>query len=444
MLIIPIGREDDELRRQPSVTYALIALNTLFFLMFCLQSTDLDRSRLIRSWRSTISYLRDRPYLRPPQPAANLLPSDLRHRVARPDPSVEDWQRAREQDTLDEMAAELRLLHEDVADVRMAYVPAVGDPFTIFTSMFLHAGLLHLVGNMLFLFAVAPFVEDAYGKAVFLLLYLTGGVAATLAFGARYPNLLTPLVGASGAVSAVMGVYLVLFARSRLRFLFIPIVFLPMWHFRFSAPALVVLPIWFLEQIVSIPMEGGSGVAVTAHVAGFAYGLLFALAWKAMRFERRLTRATTEEEQPSSTAALRLALEQAVFHENAAGIDTAATRLAAALESAKDGRSMRDLIVELDPTSSVHHLPQFTSRAAAFAERTGDRPLAIALYEHLCRTEAASGSVVPALVKLAMLRKSKGDIAGAREALARASAHPACSPEWRRRIDSTMAMISAG
>jgi hypothetical protein len=203
----------------------------------------------------------------------------------------------------------------------------------------------------------------------------------------------------------------------------------------------VVLPIWFLEQLVSIPMESGSGVAVTAHAAGFAYGVLFVLGLKLFRVEKRLNPVATKPGGVPDTEDLRGALDEARFRESAPEIDVAAARLAMAFESSKDGRAMRELIIELNPTESVLPLPKFVALAAAFAERTGDRPLAISLYEHLCRSEAASPAVVPALVRLAMLRKSKGDVSGARDALGRALAHPACSPEWRRRIDNTLSMI---
>ncbi|HUP49599.1 MAG TPA: rhomboid family intramembrane serine protease [Thermoanaerobaculia bacterium] len=477
MLILPIGREKGILQRHAWVTYSLVALNIVFFLLFCTGSTDQERGELVRGWRSMISYLRDRPYLRPPVAAAHLLPSGLRDRTPRPDPSVAEWKVSREQTTLDEMAADVRRRHYEVADVRLAYVPAVGAPHTVLTSMFLHAGLLHLIGNMIFLLAVAPFVEDVYGRPLFIVLYLTGGIGATLAFAARYPNLVAPLLGASGAVAAVMGAYLVRFALSRLDFLLIPIIFLPTWHFRFSAPALVVLPIWFLEQLVSIPMEGGSGVAVTAHVAGFGYGFLFALLMKVTKVESRLVQPVIEKkttwradprldralaafggndvetarrevtallsERPSDTGALRLALDIARSRDEHAAVDQLGARLLSAHAAAGETVAVRDLIDELPPSAAAQPLPQFLARAAAFAERTGDRPLAISLYERLCEADATVNAI-PSLVKLANLRRSKGDIGGAREALVRALDHPACSPEWRRKIDNTLSIITAG
>lgn len=478
MLIVPVGREQGSLQRQAWITWSLAGLNVVFFLLFCTGPTDRERSELIRSWRSTITYLRERPYLRLPVHTAPLMPKDLRDRAPRPDPSVPDWKRWKEQNEVDAMAAGLVRLYAEVDDVRMAYVPAVGSWWTLFTSMFLHGGLMHLIGNLLFLLAVAPFVEDAFGRPLFLVLYVSAGVVATLAFGAMYPDLVVPLVGASGAIAGVMGAYLVRFALSRLEFLFIPILFLPMWNFRFAAPALVVLPLWFLEQIVSIPMEGGSGVAVTAHVAGFVYGLAFAVLLRLSRVEKKIVQpsiakqtswkadprldralaafamndaATTRRElapvlaeQPSNPDALRLGLDLALFQDETATIDGYGARLLSAYAEHRDADSARRLILELEPLAADRRMPQFLSRAASFAERTGDRPLAISLYERLCDAEAATANVIPSLVKLATLRRSKGDVGGAKEALGRALDHPQCSPEWRRKIDHTMSMIASG
>ncbi|HSP34509.1 MAG TPA: rhomboid family intramembrane serine protease, partial [Thermoanaerobaculia bacterium] len=270
MTVIPIGREDAGLHGQSWVTYALMALNVIAFLLFCAGSSARDEGKVIRDWRETIVYLHDRPYLSVPPQVADLMPAQLRQRKPAEDPAVPDYRIAKEEDELRDMANELRHEYDALPDVRNAYVPAIGWSPAIVTSMFLHAGWLHLIGNMLFLFATAPILEDLLGSVLFSLLYLSGGIVATVAYGLRYPDSVIPLVGASGAISAVLGAYLVCFATSRLRFLLIPLMI------RFTLPAIVVLPFWFLAQLVASPAEEGSGVAVTAHIGGFTYGLIFA------------------------------------------------------------------------------------------------------------------------------------------------------------------------
>lgn len=470
MIVVPLGREEAVLQRHAWVTYVLIALNVAAFFLFCIGATDEQRITLMRSWHETISYLRDRPYLTVPWQAADLMPREIRQRPQSAALPVTDWQAAKEQKIANEMGAELRQLYDSVDDIRLAYVPAVGSISTIFTSMFLHAGLWHLLGNMFFLFATAPFVEDVFGRLLFSILYLTGGVLATLGFAWRYPNSVIPLVGASGAIAAVMGAYLVRFALSRLRFLLVPIVFLPFWNFRFSLPALVVLPLWFLEQVVSIPAEGDSGVAVTAHVAGFAYGLLFAGIIRVAGIERRFIKPAIDKEiasiadprlergvaafhrgdlqtanrevkallaeRPKDIDALRLALDLALKTRDPKTIDPLAVRLLDRYAAANERELATDLIAELRGTESLR---RFLDRAAMLLERWGDRDQAMVLLERLAKTEGETA--LPAMVKLAMMRRSAGDTAGARATLERALAQPQCSPEWKRRIENTLTQL---
>ncbi|HEV8435079.1 MAG TPA: rhomboid family intramembrane serine protease [Thermoanaerobaculia bacterium] len=440
MLIVPVGRGESILRRNAWATYALVVTNVLFFLLFCVPSSDQQRVELMHSWRSAVTYLRDRPYLSVPPYMASLVPADLRDRVPRPDPSVPDWRASKEQDEIGEMARDVYERYSAAPDVRMAYIPALREPSTMLTSMFLHGGWMHLAGNMLFLLAIGPFIEMAYGRALFVSLYLTGGIAGALGFSAMHPNLMQPLVGASGAIAALMGAYLFRFALSHIDFLFIPIAFVPMWNYRFSIRAIFILPIWFLAQLVSIPMEGDSGVAVTAHVAGFLYGFAFVLLLRVIRLGRG-ARPEIAKQPVVHTVELRAALDRALTTGVGESIDAASASLFAGYCTAADSKSAGDLILEMQPVFESDRMPQFLSRAAAFAERTGDRPQAIALFERLCEVEAASANVVPSLVKLAMLRRTKGDVLGAREALNRALSHPHCSTEWRRRVENTLLMM---
>ena len=130
-----------------------------------------------------------------------------------------------------------------------------------FVSMFLHGGLLHLLGNMWFLWIFGNNVEEAYGRLKYLAMYLLAGAAATALFVAKNPDNTTPLIGASGAIAGVLGSYVVLFPRH----LVISIVF----FFLLPIPALVFLGFWFLGQFAI----NDPGVAWEAHVAGFVFGM---------------------------------------------------------------------------------------------------------------------------------------------------------------------------
>ena len=147
--------------------------------------------------------------------------------------------------------------------------------FDIITSMFMHGGLMHLIGNMLFLWIFADNIEATIGNIRFLLFYILGGVVA--AFVHIYVASGTgciPMVGASGAISAILGAYLVMFPKSRVKMLFLIKIF--------YIPAFLFLGFWIMEQLLSAfttfdifgdPEEGG-GVAFWAHIGGFVFGLI--------------------------------------------------------------------------------------------------------------------------------------------------------------------------
>ena len=143
---------------------------------------------------------------------------------------------------------------------------------TVLTSMFLHGGLMHLVGNMWFLFIFGDNVEDRFGHGKYLVMYLLAGIAAALMHVLSAPNSAIPTVGASGAIAGVMGGYLLLYPHARVMAL------IPLGLFTriVPVPAVFFLGFWFLLQIFSGLVENGGlggGVAWWAHVGGFAMGL---------------------------------------------------------------------------------------------------------------------------------------------------------------------------
>lgn len=156
-----------------------------------------------------------------------------------------------------------------------ALVPGISDPATYVTSQFLHGGFMHLAGNMLFLWIFGDNMEDQMGHFGFLAFYLVGGIGAGLAQTASDPGSMIPMVGASGAIAAVMGGYLLLFPKAKVDVLFIFIVFFRI----FAIPAWIVLGIWFGLQLFSgaaTPADAG-GVAHWAHAGGFIVGLVLTL-----------------------------------------------------------------------------------------------------------------------------------------------------------------------
>ncbi|HEX5899959.1 MAG TPA: rhomboid family intramembrane serine protease [Solirubrobacteraceae bacterium] len=147
---------------------------------------------------------------------------------------------------------------------------------TVFTGMFTHAGLLHLGGNMLFLWIFGNNVEDAMGPVRFIAFYLLGGLAALALQVAIGPDSVVPTLGASGAIAGVLGGYIVLYPRARV----LTLIFLIIFFTFIEIPAYLFLFIWFAQQAIfgavdlTTPSGDGGGVAYFAHVGGFAFGLL--------------------------------------------------------------------------------------------------------------------------------------------------------------------------
>jgi membrane associated rhomboid family serine protease len=142
--------------------------------------------------------------------------------------------------------------------------------------MFMHASIIHIGGNMIFLWIFGDNVERAMGRVKYLLFYLVGGLAATALQVAVGPNSTAPTLGASGAIAAVLGAYIVLYPRAKV----LTLVFIIFLFTVIELPAWVMLGVWFAEQAVfgaaglTNPTGGGSGVAYFAHVGGFVFGLL--------------------------------------------------------------------------------------------------------------------------------------------------------------------------
>jgi membrane associated rhomboid family serine protease len=170
---------------------------------------------------------------------------------------------------------------------RWAFVPRrfladpAGDLPTLFTAMFMHAGWMHLIGNMLYLWIFGDNVEDRFGHARFLIFYLVCGLAATFAQLAFSADSAVPNLGASGAVAGVLGAYLLLYPRGQVRVM--------MGRGVVPAPALVVIGLWFALQLfsgigsVASNVDDGGGVAYMAHVGGFVAGFLLTFALRGKR-----------------------------------------------------------------------------------------------------------------------------------------------------------------
>ncbi len=243
-MVIPI-HDRNPLRRTPVVTFALVVLNVVFFLLSPISASQSDANPC-----------RQAAFL--DQYAA--VPYELTH----------DRQLGRVP------TGEVRSVHGQEVQCATGKPDYQKSPFlSVLYAMFLHAGWLHLLGNMLFLWIFGNNVEDRFGRLKFLLFYLFCGYVAAYGFALASPDSTTPLLGASGAIAGVLGAYLIMFPRARVWVLVPFLFFIPL-----LLPAWLVLGGWFLLQWLYSSGHTGSGVgdvAYLAHVVGFVAGAIIAL-----------------------------------------------------------------------------------------------------------------------------------------------------------------------
>ena len=314
---IPIGNENSTVRRLPVVTFGIIAVNVLIFLG---SFTIIIRQQAAIQERYTEihQFLERNPTLLEDEETRKKLIDA--HLASKEEFAVYDEQRKRtgafedeDMDIFDKLhLAELRIEMDSkiagfkkVKESNLYYSLGIAPngkwkAYQLLTHMFMHGGWLHLIGNMFFFFAIGFSLEDLWGRSLFLGFYILAGVAACL------PQLIwpesVPAIGASGAISAAMGAFLVRLPKTKIKIGWVLMLFLIPNIIRFLIsgrkffgvvliPAFVFMPYYFMVQVASFWLEkqsgGTSGVAFSVHIAGFIFGALFALTLKSSKIEEK-------------------------------------------------------------------------------------------------------------------------------------------------------------
>jgi membrane associated rhomboid family serine protease len=315
VILLPIRHETWTLRGLPWVTFGIMAACALATLAVQVNSSSgetyahqLDQLR---------SHYFEHPYLQLDKTHEEAVfdgmdearRADLRSRSRTADSPVDPKRRRSEQLELERRERALVAALADDPLNRWGLAPARLDPITLLTSLFLHASWIHLLGSLLILYLVGPFVEHVWGRPLYALLYLTSGLVASAAWVYARPGSPIVFVGASGAISGPMGAFVMRYWRSDVRY-FYSILFLI--GGTFLVPGWTLLPIWFIEQLYFAsltPAEAG-GVAFVAHAAGFGFGVVAALLYQATGLERRYV-APRIESQPSAAVVSKPALDRA-------------------------------------------------------------------------------------------------------------------------------------
>jgi membrane associated rhomboid family serine protease len=306
-LLIPIRHENMSARRWPVITVGLIALNTLIFLatqstlqqespelgkakahilLLAAQHPELkladNEQKLVDSFRA--SYPAE--WARTQSPTLDVVDAwDAQMRMAE-DP-------ARLQSMMDDLADQYSKLSTAAISEQYAFVPAHPNPISYLTANFLHGGWLHLIGNMWFLWLAGFVLEDVWGRWLYTAFYLVAGAAALQIHAWANTGSIIPTLGASGAVAALMGAFLVRFPKMKIEMLWL---FGLGRTYRFQSPAYWLLPLWLLAEVFYGTIFGAtSSVAHWAHVGGFVFGALGALAIQHSGLERTINRGIEEK-----------------------------------------------------------------------------------------------------------------------------------------------------
>jgi membrane associated rhomboid family serine protease len=329
-MLLPIGSDQTTVRRMPWVSFSIIALCVVVFILILIAPGD--QGAIVEAELRAVMYYVERPYLELDPGLKGYLYYSLRQigdddPVPPPDPA----RLLVEQRELDRLVDGYFAARDSLPFWRWGLVPADMEIGDLVTHTFIHAGLLHLIGNLFIFYLVGPAMEDVWGRPLFAVFYVLSGAVAALVFVARYPDLMEPLIGASGAVAGVMGAFAIRYWNSRITFFYF-VWMIRMYQGTFTAPAGLMLGLWAAGELafamglwafVSIADLGNVGFL--AHVGGFVFGVGFAYLVAALKIEERFVDPVVERreivhEADAVEACLELA-EQGRWDEAMAGLE---------------------------------------------------------------------------------------------------------------------------
>jgi membrane associated rhomboid family serine protease len=341
VILLPIGHDDSAVRRQPWVTYTLMATCLVALLATNGRVEDAQarateaEQRLVaavQAWAET-PYLHLDPQVRRKLPASAVEQLEaLRERFAAAPHEIERFEVAAKQAEFDagvrEALADLEAAERDHPYLAHGLRPGAITAWGLLAHMFMHAGWLHLLGNLFMLFMAGPALEDRWGRPLFAVAYGLSGIGGALLFAALSSDPNIPLVGASGAIAGVFGAFLVRFWSTQIRFWYLLWFGFRVFTGTFSRPAYMMLPLWLANEVLqawlSSALDIRGGVANTAHIGGFLVGGGAALAARALQLDVRFDRAI----EAKTTALGNLAVVEALALRDQGDLTGAIRKLA--------------------------------------------------------------------------------------------------------------------
>lgn len=424
MLIVPVSGKIGW-KNPPVVTLALLIVNCLVFFLF--QFND-DESRMaaeqfyLDSGLAAIEVPRYFDYLEAAGKGADshLAPDEMDDQalmevhfemetdadfimrlmqgkvISDQDPEYENW-------------SVLRRTYEEKRDRSIAFAyglrPAHPRVDTFFAYMFLHGGVGHLVGNMIFLWVLGCMLEMGSGRILFVVIYLLSGLASAGLFVLIYPTSTIPLVGASGAIAGLMGAYTVLYGTKKVS------IFYSLGFFFNTAtvPAIVLLPVWLANECYQLFFSGASHVAYVAHIGGLAGGAILAFAGERLV---GVDRDSFEEAPEDKVSPL---MDQALQHLGDLEMDQAQGLLEQVLELSPDNHgALTHLfnIHKLNPESKSFH-DSAKRLLGALLRDTADHPAALAAYETYSQRVRRPSLSIPTYLQIAGAMATAGKVEAA-------------------------------
>ena len=333
-VILPIGHEHTTVRRLPWVSFGAMALCLLVHI--AVGTGGVNEDQINERFQSAIDYYFEHPYLNLDPRMEDILVQEVGQRDAEAfrealrdfaPPEPEDaGVRAVQQEELNRRVDLAFEALEAIPFFRYGLVPADYSIADAVSSMFLHGGWMHLIGNLFFLYLTGPFLEDVWGRWLYSGFYLLAGVLAATGFALHYPTSEVPLIGASGAVAGLMGAFLIRYWTTKIRFVYF---FFFIGVGRFDAPAWLMLPLWLLREFLFASASpasvggGAGGVAHWAHVYGFVFGVVVAVVIRQTRLEERVLSPAIE----ASISMVDTSFEEALEARGAGRLDEAFDRL---------------------------------------------------------------------------------------------------------------------
>ncbi|MEE4272032.1 MAG: rhomboid family intramembrane serine protease [Thermoanaerobaculales bacterium] len=410
-MLLPIGSDQTTVRRMPWVTLAIMALCVAMYI-FTLVAPG-DEGAIVEAEIRALEYHADHPYLELEPQLKGYLYYQLRQREGEDPPRPADDELVRsEQVELDVLTAQYFEARDALPFWRWGLVPADMKVTALFTHAFIHAGILHLLGNLFFLYLVGPAVEDAWGRPLFLAFYLASAAVAALVFAARYPGLNEPLIGASGAVAGVMGAFAVRYWDSRITFFYF-VWMIRIYQGTFAAPAWIMLGLWALGELAFamgvwafFSVADLGDVGFLAHVGGFVFGVGFAFLVGRVGFEERFVEPVIERGETVHDAS---AVEECLALERRGRIEEALRGLEAALQAdpgdADAAAALWNTAVRSECPSRA--LPAVVA-AVEVAARRGDTSLPAQVWAEMLRSSPELAVDLRTATRVAELLEKEG------------------------------------